>query len=627
MYRRSDGEVVAQGTTEVGPMAGGSVGTGKIARHPDQRGGPVSRRTVALACIALAAFALPVHSSADAEWEALVARYLDEMPSFSPVGATGLGDHRFDGELDEVTAEARAAWAAFARELQAAMETIDPGELSRAHQVDYSLLAHDLASGLWSQETVRAWEWNPVRYTQLAGGAVYSLMAREFAPLPERLARVADRLEKLPRLYEQVRATLVPDRVPPVHAETAVRQNRGVLSILGNMVRPQLDQLADDERSRLEAAMETATAAVEGHQSWLEETLLPAAGGDFRVGREIYDRRLAFSLNTELGREELKERAEAEFRRIRAEMYEVAKEIYVERYPLAKLPAEPDEALQQVVIRAALEVAYEDLPARDAIVETATAQIEQATRFVRENDLVTVPDDPVEVILMPEFARGVSIAYCDAPGPLDTGQKTFYAISPIPEDWTEEQVRSFLREYNVYSMQDLTIHEAMPGHYLQLAHSGRYPSTLRAVLQSGTFIEGWGVYAEQFMVEEGYNGGDPRQKLITLKWLLRSVTNALMDQAIHVDGMTREEAMDLMVEGGFQEEREAALKWVRAQLSFAQLSTYLVGYLEHIDLRAEVEEAWGEEFTLGRYHDQVLSYGSPPVRYVRALVLEQPIPD
>lgn len=308
-------------------------------------------------------------------------------------------------------------------------------------------------------------------------------------------------------------------------------------------------------------------------------------------------------------------------------MYEVAKTIYSGQYPMAQLPVEADDVFRQVIIRAALEVAYQDLPPRDEIVATARAQIEQATEFVREHDLVWVPDDPVEVIIMPEFARGFSIAYCDAPGPLDTGQKTFYAISPIPEDWNEQQVVSFLREYNVYSMQDLTIHEAMPGHYLQIAHSGRYPSTLRAVLQSGSFIEGWGVYAEQLMVNNGYNDNDPRQKLIALKWLLRSVTNALMDQAIHVDGMTREEAMELMVEGGFQEEREAALKWVRAQLSFGQLSTYLVGYLEHVDLQAEVASAWGDEYTARKYHDQLLSYGSPPVQHVRSLMLDLPIPD
>jgi uncharacterized protein (DUF885 family) len=581
---------------------------------------------LALVFVFLAGPAL-AETAADQRWEALAMRYVDEMPAFSPVGATGMGDHRFDGELNEIGAEARARWVAFLRGVQRELAAIDRMKLTRANQVDYALLSHAMDSSLWSIEELQSWAWNPVSYSQTAGGAIYSLMAREFAPLPERLSRVADRLEKLPRYLKDVRGTLVPERVPKIHAETAARQNRGVLSILENMVKPSMDSLAEGERKRLIAAMETATTAVEEHQTWLEETLVPHAKGDFRVGRAIYEKRLALSLHTPLRREDLRQRSLAEFDRVRQEMYEVATIIYREQYPLAELPAEPDDSLRQVIIRAALEVAYRDLPGRDAIVDTAKAQLEQASKFVRENDLVTMPDDPVEVIIMPEFARGVSIAYCDSPGALDTGEKTFYAISPIPDDWTEKQVHSFLREYNVYSMQDLTVHEAVPGHYVQLAHSGRYPSTLRSVLQSGTFIEGWAVYAEQFMVEAGYNGNDPRQKLIALKWLLRSVTNALMDQAIHVEGMTREEAMHLMVEGGFQEEREAALKWTRAQLSFAQLSTYLVGYLEHVDLRAEVEMARGQEFKLREYHDQLLSFGSPPVQFVRALLLDLPIPE
>ncbi|MDX2428079.1 MAG: DUF885 domain-containing protein [Xanthomonadales bacterium] len=563
----------------------------------------------------------------DGQWETLAASYVDEMPALSPVGATGMGDHRFDGELNEISAEARAEQAAFIRRYQDELAKIDRSELSRAHQVDYALLAHELEYQLWTLEELQPWAWDPLTYTQLTGGAIYSLMAREFAPLEERLVHVADRLEQFPRLLEQVRATLVPERVPPIYAETAVKQNRGVISILENMVRPSLSSLDDTERARLLAAMESATIAVEAQQEWLENSLLPNAKGDFRAGQEIYDRKLAFALNTPLSREQLLTRAESEFDRVREEMYGVAKIIYAEKYPLAKFPAEPDESYRQVIIRAGLEVTYQDLPPRDEIVSTAKAQVAQATKFVREHDLVSVPDDPVEVIIMPEFARGFSIAYCDSPGPLDTGQKTFYAISPIPEDWNEKQVVSFLREYNVYSMQDLTVHEAMPGHYLQLAHSGRYPSTLRAVLQSGTFIEGWAVYAEQLMVDAGYNDNDPRQKLIALKWLLRSVTNALMDQAIHVDGMTRDQAMDLMVEGGFQEEREAALKWVRAQLSFTQLSSYMVGYLEHLDLQAEVEQAWGDDYTPRKYHDRLLSFGSPPVQYAKALLLEFPVPE
>ena len=237
-----------------------------------------------------------------------------------------------------------------------------------------------------------------------------------------------------------------------------------------------------------------------------------------------------------------------------------------------------------------------------------------------------MPDDPVDIIIMPEFQRGVSVAYLDPPGPLDVGQKAFYAVAPLPADWTEEQVNSFLREYNILSIQDLTIHEGVPGHYLQIALSNRYPSALRSTLWSGPMVEGWAVYAERMMIDEGYLNHDPLMRLINLKWYLRAVTNAIIDSAIHVDGMTRDEAMKLMIEGGFQEEREAAGKWIRAQLTSAQLSTYFVGYQEHAEMRKAVEAEWGDEFTLRRYHDQALSYGSPPVKFIRALMLGEPIP-
>jgi uncharacterized protein (DUF885 family) len=244
---------------------------------------------------------------------------------------------------------------------------------------------------------------------------------------------------------------------------------------------------------------------------------------------------------------------------------------------------------------------------------------------VKTRDLVTVYDDPLEIIPMPQFQRGVALAYCDSPGPLDKGQKTFYAVSPIPEDWQPREVKSFLREYNTRSIYDLTMHEAMPGHYLQLMHANRYGSPLRAVLDSGTFIEGWAVYGERVMVEQGFKENDPLMHLIQLKWYLRTIANAILDQGVHVDGMTHAEAMHLMTYDTFQEEREAEGKWTRAQLTSAQLPTYFVGLQEHLVLREEAKQRWGGGFNLKRYHDAVLSYGSPPVRYVRELMFDLPI--
>lgn len=564
--------------------------------------------------------------SADEAFENLANEYIGDLSNLSPVYATLLGDHSADGQLDHVNGAARDETRAILNEYLAAIQAIDRSELSRANQVDAELLLHELESSLWSLEILKEWSWNPLYYVNISGSAIYGLMARDFAPVETRLLSVTSRLEQLPRFLSQARDSLEMSRVPKVHAETAVQQNQGLLSIIESMVVPAMDALSDAQQERLNAAIEMAKDAIAEQQTWLEETLLPQANGDFRIGADLYDVKLAFALNSPMTRREITARAEQEYEAVRNEMYEVSKTIYATRHPFTAFPDNPDESYKQAIIRAALEEAYKQLPPADGIVDIARQYLQQAIDFVIEHNIVTMPDDPVEIIVMPEFQRGITVAYLDPPGPLDKGQSAFYAVAPLPEDWSDEQVESFLREYNLLSIQDLTIHEGVPGHYLQLALSNRYPSVLRSVLWSGPFVEGWGVYAEQMMIEQGYMDGDPLMKLINLKWYLRAVTNAIIDSAIHVDGMTRDAAMRLMVEGGFQEEREAAGKWVRAQLSSAQLSTYFVGYQEHIELREAMQQHWGEEFTLRRYHDQVLSYGSPPVRFVRALMLDEPIP-
>jgi len=609
------------------------IGRGSIARlttgpERDMRPSParlaaMPAAVLALALLSMAAYAAP--PAADARFEALGQRFIGEFGRYSPVYATSLGDHRFDGELDDLSAAGRARSLAWARQLLEELQAIDRLALSRANQVDAAMLENQLRHAIWSEETYRDWSWDPLVYTQLTGQALYGLLAREFAPLPDRLRSLTARLEKLPRLLEQARANLVPARVPSIHAETAVKQNPGVMSLVDGLVLPQLGALPAADRARLERAIEQARSAVQEHQRWLEGALVPAARGEFRIGADLYDQKLAFALMSPLSRKEIRARAEAEVERVRDGMYAVARTVLAGRDGAPPLPDSPSAEQQQAAIAAALELAYAERPARAGVVDLAKATLAETTEFVRQRDFVTVPDEPLDVILMPEFQRGVAVAYCDPPGPLDKGQRTYYAVSPIPDDWTDAQVDSFLREYNSRSIANLTIHEAMPGHYLQLAHSNRYPSVLRAMLYSGPFVEGWAVYTERVMHEQGFRGGDPLMRLVQLKWYLRAVTNAIIDSAIHVDGMSRDEAMRLMTVTGFQEEREAAGKWVRAQLTAAQLSTYFVGYLEHADLRAEAERRWGGEFSLKRYHDQVLSFGSPPTRFVRALLFDEPI--
>jgi uncharacterized protein (DUF885 family) len=567
----------------------------------------------------------PPPPTADQQFQALAARFVREMPEQYPVSATALGDHRFDDRIDDVS---QAGWQARLRFVEGylqALEPIDAAKLSRANQVDALLLEHDLRYDRWKFETLQEYRWNPLTYTRIAGDALYTLLARDFAPLPERLQNLGKRLDEMPRFLAQVRETLEPARVPRVHAETAAKQNAGLIAMLDGEIAAQIASLPAADQERLRASITKARTAISQHQIWLDKRLIPEAKGDFRLGAALYDEKLSFALLSPLSREEIRARAEAELASTRDAMYQIAREVLKDRRRSPKTPEKPSAAQQQAAIKAALELAYADRPQRDAVLETARATLADTTRFVREKNIVTVPEEPLEIIAMPEFQQGVALAYCDSPGALEAGQKTFYAVSPIPAQWTRAQTDSFLREYNTRSIHNLTIHEAMPGHYLQLAHANKYPSTLRAVLSSGPFIEGWAVYAEHVMSEQGYLDGDPLMKLIQLKWYLRTIVNALLDQAVHVDGISRQAALKLMTESGFQEEREAAGKWTRAQLTSAQLPVYFVGAQEHLALRAEAEQRLGAGFSMKDYHDKLLSYGSPPVRLARALMFDLPV--
>jgi len=564
-------------------------------------------------------------SQADAQFAELSKKALDTWMQLSPVSATQIGDHRFDAELDDVSAAGQQKSLDASKALLADLEKIDVSRLGRENQVDAAILRNQLQSDIWSNETLQSWQWAPQVYSGLAGSAIYGLMAREFAPLPERLTSATARIEKIPQIFAAARTNLDPARVPRIHAETVAKQNKGILSLVDTFITPNIGQLDAEGQKRLNAAIDGLKAAVAEQQTWLDTTLVPNAKGEFRIGAERYDQKLKFSLNSSLSRAEIGERSRAELARVRKDMYGIAQVVLKDKPGAPEMPAEPTDAQQQAAIEAALELAYADKPARDKVVEDAKAALDHSTAFVREHDLMTVPDAPVDIILMPEFQRGVAVAYCDSPGPLDKNLKTFYAVSPIPEDWNDKQVDSFLREYNSRMIHLLSIHEGTPGHYLEGWHSGKFPSTLRAVLRSGLFAEGWAVYTERMMQEQGYLDNDPLFHLVQLKFYLRTIANAILDQGVHVDNWSREQAMHLMTHDAFQQESEAAGKWIRAQLTSAQLPTYFVGAQEHFDTRKAVEEKQGTNFNLKAYHDQILSYGAPPVRFARQLMLDEPI--
>ena len=555
-------------------------------------------------------------TSQDDAFQKIAHDYVEQYLRANPEQATELGDHRFDGDLTDYSAEARAKDLAAQKEFRDKLNAIDGTQLTGANNIDFRILKENIDYEIFRAEELKEPEWNPLVYMQSLANSLYLLVARDFAPAEKRIPSLRQRLEKIPGVIAQAKANL--QHPPRIHTETAIEQTQGAINLVRTDLAPLLDQ-APQMKKELAPLQDKTAVALEDYKKWLQNDLLPRSDGNFRLGAEKYRKKLRFALASDLPMEEIMKRAKADLEQTQTAIYETALPLYKKYFPNAD-PAAAGLADKHKVTAAVLGKLAEQHPNDATVVDYAKKITAEATGFVNQHDLVAVPNVTLDVIAMPEFKRGVAIAYCDAPGPLEKNGKTFFAVAPTPKDWSKERKESFFREYNNYMIRDLTVHEAMPGHFLQLARSNEFraPTLVRAIFQSGPFIEGWAVYCEQVMAEQGYGG--PEVKMQQLKMRLRAICNAILDQSIHAGNMSEQEAMDLMTKEAYQQEGEAVAKWKRARLTSAQLSTYFVGATEHLDLRAAEQKKLGDQFNLKKYNDQVISYGSPPVKYVRELM-------
>lgn len=533
----------------------------------------------------------------------LADRIVDALLDSDPGLASSAGDHRGDDRLPDLSAGHVAAELAMLKEAGNALAEVDADSLDRQEQVDHAILTAVVERQQFELTEVRAHEWDPLSHNP--GPLLHDLLARPFAPVDVRLESLAGRLAAVPDALATARATL--RDVPRIHAETAAGQFAGTAALVRDEV-PALLAEAPGLRDRVEPVAREAIAALDEFVDWLR--VERGDGRDPRLGRRLWEARLWHTLDTELSAAQVLDRAQANLDRVNAEIREAA----------ARLVGGPatDETVRRALDRLGAE--HPDASsdkATAAMVDLATSSLAEATAFVAEHEVVSVVDDPCVIQLMPEFARGVAVAYCDSPGPLETADvPTFYCIAPPPADWSADRVASFYREYNNHMIHNLTIHEAMPGHYLQLAHARRFRGStrVRSMGWSGPFVEGWAVYAEELMAGLGYGGVPVR--LQQLKMQLRMSINAILDQLVHCEDLSEADAMALMTGRGFQEEGEAAGKWRRSLLTSTQLSTYFVGYTEVAGVAARRPAGT----SLRQWHDAMLSHGSPPPRHLSTLL-------
>jgi uncharacterized protein (DUF885 family) len=542
---------------------------------------------------------------------AFAQRYLEDTLKRGPVFATHAGDHRFDGNWPDVSVQGTAADRAFAEQTRAALAKLPRDKLSEQNQIDAAILDDRLRFALFSIDELKSLDTDPLAYINLISGGLDPLVTRQFGTVESRMAALASRLDGLPAIVAAAKQRL--GHSAQVFTETAIQQNKGLIALVENQLPPKFAEVPA-LKDKLTAAAGRAAAALHDLQTFLEKDLLPRSDGSFRIGRERFAKKLAFALGDDIDIDTVARDARALLMQTQAEMVETSKQIWADD-KLGKLPKLDTPEQRKAFVKRVLDHVASDHPTNQTILPDAKKWLEKVTAFVRDNNLVRVPDEPVAVIEMPEYKRGVSTGYCDSSGPLEATPQTFYAISPTPSDWSKARADSFYREYNQSMLADLTIHEAMPGHYLQLMHSNR-GSKLRAVFSSGPFVEGWAVYAEWLMADHGFGG--PRVKLQRQKMVLRLTANAILDHDIHAGTMDEKAALSLMKDEAFQEDGEAVGKWNRARLSSAQLTTYFFGFTELLKLRRAAETQPG--FSERAYHDRLLSWGSPAMKYVRQLI-------
>jgi uncharacterized protein (DUF885 family) len=502
--------------------------------------------------------------------------------------------------------------------LLAAVRRLDKRSLSPEDRIDAVLLDDALRYELWRHDRLQEWAWDIQRYQDLTRDALSNLPQSDAAAPRERILGAAERFKQMPAFFARIRTLTDPARVPAPHAKLVADQNRHLLDGVVEPLERDASRLAAADRRSFEAAVTVLRAAVARQQLWLDSELVPHATGSFRLGAALYDTKARFEMGTALSRPQIEAKARAAIVAIRARMYAVARRVLEGRPDAPSRPLQPTNAEEETAIRASLALAEIEHPTGAQFVPVIRSTLAQSTDFVRKANLVAVPDDTVAIVDMPADMQGIVPAFFQ-----HQGVKSVYAVSPIPADWDEARVDEYLRAHNNYYLQNLTIHEAMPGHYLQSVHQQANAFRLRQALGSRSFAEGWAVYTQQMMVDQGYLADKPLFELTELQWRLGSACSALLDIGIQTEGWTRQQVIDLLVGTCFQRPSEAVARWDRASLTSTQLLTYFVGYSEHVALRDEIKRREGASFDLRAYNDAVLSHGMPPVRLLRTILIKQ----
>jgi uncharacterized protein (DUF885 family) len=576
----------------------------------------MAKAAVATAVAASVTQAAPTERRQDRALDSTSMRFLTALWRIDPEGGIQVGKYDAAATLTIPDAATRARQLAFTDEWLERFRKMDARQLSTRQRTDLALLVNKLETDRWHLTAFREFEWNPALYN--VAQPLDLILNTGYAAKPQRLRTLLKRLAGVPAYYQAAQASLVnPTRE---HTQLAIAQAPGTIVVLADLGKAaQESTLSPQEKALFAQRIANAGSAVIAWNDFLIDLDKSQAQSGharpFRIGKALYEQKFALEIQSASSAEQTYRKALATREELLGRMDTLADELWTKTMGNAAKPADRTQKIGMVIDRLSSRHV-----ARENFVAEIQRQIPQLEDWVTRNNLLTLDrDKPLVVRETPLYQRGVAGASIDAPGPYRPRDRTYYNVTPL-DGMSAEQAESSLREYNEWILQILNIHEAVPGHYAQLVYANRSPSLVKSLFGNGAMVEGWAVYGERMMLESGYGGNAPEMWLMYSKWNLRSVTNTILDYSVHVQGMTREQALDLLTRQAFQTRQEAEEKWRRVQLSSVQLTSYFSGYSEIMELREKRKAALGERFNLKEFHDEFLSYGNAPVRMIGELM-------
>jgi Bacterial protein of unknown function (DUF885) len=566
-------------------------------------------------------FVLSQQNGDEAKFQKVMDTYLDAYWKFYPTAATMAGYHKYDNQLEDLSEKNidrhHEELDVFSQDM---VTKADKTKLGANSQIDYDIMRNALDLELMRHENLLPWQYNPVFYNQLFLNSLQSLLTKEFAPLDARLKAATERAKALPDLVKQAKTNL--QTPPQIYTETAIKQLPGILDFYRVEIPKLIEAAPAEAKSRFQAELTKAVAALEDYRSYLQTQLLPKSTGNFRLGEQAHSRLLTLTSEFSIPAQELVARAGADFKNLRREMFLVCIPFYRIMYPninLEQLTTQRgEEEVRDIVIQGVFDKIKVEHSTKENFLENNKATVETLKSFFEQTKLIDLPDSALKIEAMPLACQGIGLTRLLTPGAYETGGTYTVELSPLPSDLTDNQVKEFLEEYNDFYAPFWTVRQIYPGSFVPAFFTNKSGSLMQKLYPNMPLYRGWPVYVEEMLISGGFGNYDLRQRLNQIKSQLKIVMDFQLELNIHQGGMTKEQAIQYMTKRGFQTPAEAELKWNRILLAPCESAYPYIGIQEIWDMEKDYKKLKGDAFSQREFLQTLLSYGAIPIRHLKA---------